>query len=250
MEDVLPPQAGLTVNGLIYQYSVEKDASSDLQVTIQNEYSLGEGYIIQQTDDWSQLPGSTINRMVTFGGIPREYIGNGEIATTGEGKVYDPYIAYSYRYDECYVPLSSPDCPGYNDALLKWLETATVEPSDPFYDEWVQLTLNRESEVEDEDDVTDLEDEEKEEEDAGIAALNSEIDIEGFVDGATQAAIMQSFATIPNFDGYYATAIEGGVYEDVLTLDDGEIQDNQRALSNLAQDQLHRNMVRSQYNRN
>ena len=251
MGNILPPEAGLTINGMYYTYSVEKDPESDMQVHIQNEHALEDGYIIRKTDDWSQLPGSTIVNGLTFGDLPAELFGQGSIQVDGEGQVSDPSVRYSYRYDECYVPISNPECPGYEDAMYDWLKENGLldqEPdvNDPFYDEWVQLTLGRESESEDEEEnVNDRKDEE--EEDSGIEALNADVDIEGFVDGATQAAIMNSFATIPNFEGYYTTSIQGGVYEDVLILEDGDIQDNQRALSNLAQQQLHRDMVRSQY---
>lgn len=255
MENVLPPESGLVVNGLIYRYSVEKDPSSDLQVTIQNEYSMGEGYIIQHTDDWSQLPGNTINKMLSFGNIPREYIGNGEVSINGEGTISNSYIAYSYRYDECYIVLSNPSCPGYDRALYDWLKNNGLldkgpDVNDPFYDEWVQLTLNREVEIDTENENVDLKDIKDEEEDSGIAALNADVDIEGFVDGAAQAAIIQSYSTIPKFDSYYTTTIAGGVYEDVLVLDDRELQDNSDVLSNLTEDRLHRDMVRSQYENN
>lgn len=253
MYDVLPPQAGLAVNGLIYSYTVEKDPQSDMSVTIQNEYALGEGYIIQHTDDWSQLPGTTINNMLSFGDLSREVIGNGEIVVDGDGSVLDPNVRYTYRYDECYVPISNPKCDGYAQALYDWLKERGLlgkdpEVGDPYYDEWVQLTLDRETEKEEDD--QEIETKNEEEENDPIAAMNAEVDIEGFVDGAAQAAVLQALSAVPNIETYYTTNMPGGVYEDVLRLDDKELPDNRRALSNLAQDTLHREMVRSQYNRN
>lgn len=254
MEDILPPEAGLEVNGLIYRYTTEKDPGSDMQVHIQNEHAIEDGYIIRNTDDWSQLPGSTINNMVLFPGIPTELIGQGSMEVEGEGDIIDPSVQYSYKFDECYIVLSNPECPGFAQALYDWLlenDLLGKEPEigDPFYDEWVQLSLKNEDDVEDEEEKVEVENEEEQSEDA-ISALNADVDIEGFVDGARQSAIMQSFATIPKFDGYYAANISGGVYEDVLTLEDNVIIDNQRALNNLSQDNVHRNMVRSQYENN
>ena len=254
MEDILPPEAGLEVNGLIYRYTTEKDPDSDMQVHIQNEHAIEDGYIIRNTDDWSQLPGSTINNMVLFPGIPAELIGRGSMEVEGEGDIIDPSVQYSYKFDECYIVLSNPECPGFAQALYDWLlenDLLGKEPEigDPFYDEWVQLSLKNEDDVEDEEEKVEVENEEEQSDDA-IAALNADVDIEGLVDGARQSAIMQSFTTIPNFDGYYAANISGGVYEDVLTLEDNVIIDNQRALNNLSQDSVHRDMVRSQYENN
>lgn len=252
MEDVLPPQAGLVVNGLIYQYTIEKDPNTDSNVHIRNEYALGEGYIIQNTDDWSQLPGSTINNYLTFGNIPREAIGEGSITVDGDGTITNSNVRYNYKFDECYIVISNPACPGYQQSLYDWLlENGLLgkEPdvNDPLYDEWVQLTLNRQTEEEDEEKVA-VVSEEEDEEDDGIAALNADIDIEGFVDGARQSEIMSSFASVPNFDNYYNVTIQGGAYEETVTLNDSELPDNTRALNSLAKDSLHREMVRSQYN--
>lgn len=253
MQDVLPPQAGLTVSGLIYRYTVEKDPEADMQVHIQNDYALGEGLIMDQVDDWSQLPGTTLNKMNPLPDIPFEYFGDGRILIEGEGSVLNPNVQYAYRYDECYIVLSNPECPGYAQALYDWLKENGLlgkEPdvNDPFYDEWVQLMMNRETvEQDDEEETVEIKDEEEEENDP-IAALNAEVDIEGFVDGAAQAAVMQALSAVPNIETYYTTNIPGGVYEDVLTLEDANLPDNPRALRNLAQDTLHRDMVRSQYN--
>ena len=64
-----------------------------------------------------------------------------------------------------------------------------------------------------------------------------------------QLAMMQQLASTGTLDGYYGATIEGGTYEDAIELKDAEIKDNTRALRNLAQDKLHRTIVRSQYDK-
>lgn len=249
MIDVLPAQAGLVVNGMFYRYTIEKDPNSDALVIIKNENAQGDGNILENVDDWSQLPGSTINDSILFGDIPKEYFGTGSITVEGDGTITEADIRYSYKFDECYNPLTSSNCPGYDEALLQLLESLGLDGEtvilDPLDDEAVRLTLERETE--DEEEEAPDNNEKEEEEDDPIEGLNADVDIDGFIDGANQNAIMNTFATIPNFDAYYATSIQGGVYEDVLVLEDADLPDNRRALSNLAQDNVHRNMVRSQY---
>lgn len=255
MDNILPPEAGLVVNGMFYRYTTEKDPFSDLTVTIQNEHAFDDGFVIQETDDWSQLPGGTINKRVELNNIPKEIIGNGSIVTEGEGTVSDPSVVYSYKFDECYIVLSSPSCPGYDQALYDWLKEngfldRAPNPEDPYYNEWVQLMLSREADLDDEDDDENDEvvlNEDEEEKDETIEAMNAVIDVEGFIDGAVQAAKIAALSTIKNFEAYQSRSIPGGEYKDAVTLEDGNIQDNQRALSNLAQDNVHRSMVRSQY---
>ena len=253
MFSVLPPQAGLTFNGMFYQYTTEKITEDDFTVTIQNRDLLNGGYVIQETDDWSGLPGATINKRVDLPNIPQSIVGEGSIVTTGTGVVKDPSVVYSFRYDECYLPISNPECPGYEQALYDYLLANGLlnkEPdiNDPFYDEWVQFQLNRESEFEEEtDDEKKQREETLEVEEDRIEKMNAEVDINKFVDGAKQNEIIQSFSTIPNFEIYTQAAIDGGVYRDTVQLQDATILDNNRALRQFATDKVHREMVRSQY---
>jgi hypothetical protein len=249
MKDVLPVPGGLMVNGVIYQYTTEKEVDADMKVHIQNENASEEGYIFRQTDDWSGLPGSTINRLVRLPNIPGEYFGDGSIDVEGEGAVSDPTVRYSYMLDPCFVPLTDPSCPGYLRALYDWLKENgllgdDVEFEDPLFNEFVQKVLNRETEDEEEDEVRQAEEKEEDEE---IEKLNAGASVEALADPAAQAAIMQALSMIPNFENYYAVSIQGGVYEETLVLEDKELPDNRNAMRNLAQDTLHRSMVRSQY---
>ena len=253
MNDVLPPQAGLTVNGLIYQYTLEKDPAADAQVHVQNENALGEGYIIKETDIWDGLPGSTINKILNFGNIPGEALGDGSIVVEGEATVLDPTVTYNYRFDPCYVVLTNPDCPGYEDALYDWLLengllNGDIDPDDPFYDEYVQMTLNRETDIEEEEEDTEEEQEEEEDDEMEVALFAGD-QANKLANDVTQQAMLDALSNVPQFESYYVPQIDGGVYEESLQLQDKTLPDNRRAMRNLAQQQLHNDMVRSQYDR-
>ena len=247
MDNVLPPQAGLTIGGVIYEYTTEKDPNSDLTVSVQNENALDDGYIFRETDDWSGLPGNTIRKLIPVPHIPREYFGKGEIELNGEGQVVDPTVRYAYRFDECYVVLSNPDCPGYENALYNYLlengylDGRDISPDDPYYDQWVQVQLDREVEIEDEEFEGD------EEIDEEIEELNGNASIDKIADVVIQKQIMVELANVTLLDTYSGMDIAGGVYEETIVLQDSQIRDNRKALRNLAQQQTHRDMVRSQY---
>jgi hypothetical protein len=255
MNNVLPQQPGLVVNGIIYRYSVEKNPLDPFKVHVQNENVDGTGYVFRETDDWSGLPGATINKLRGLDNIPREAFGDGSIQTEGFGTVEDPNVVYTYKIDGCFIPLSDPSCPGYLDALYKWLKDngfldRELQPGDPYYDEWVQASLNRRVDVEDEENETRLEEEEQEEdEDRGIRALVGQADLERLTNGINQDSIIAQIAELPNFDSYYRVDIQGGVYDETIVLQDSVLPDNGRAMRSLASDQIHRDMVRSQYDR-
>lgn len=249
MEDVLPVPGGLMINGVIYQYTLEKEIEDSTKVHVQNENTDGEGYIFRQTDDWTGVPGSTINRIIGLPNVPAEYFGQGSIEVEGNGTLSDPNVRYSYKLDPCFVPLTDPSCPGYLRALYDWLKENgllgdDVDFEDPLFNEFVQKVLNRETEVEEDEEIRQTEEKEEDEE---IEKLNAGASIEALGDPAAQAAIMQAMSTIPNFENYYEVNIQGGVYEETVVLEDKELPDNRRAMRNLAQDTLHRSMVRSQY---
>ena len=67
------------------------------------------------------------------------------------------------------------------------------------------------------------------------------------VDTSEQAGILAELAQTPKLDQYYATSLQGGVYEETLKLPSISYPDNRRALRNLASDANHKTMVRSQY---
>ena len=248
MQEVLPAPEGLMINGMLYQYTIKKDPADQAKVHVQNENPIDGGYIIRETDDWSNLPGNTINKLIRFSDIPMQYFGNGSIELEGKGEIENPTVVYSYKLDPCFIPLTDPSCPGYIQALYAWMKENGLLPDDatiddPYFNEFVQAALEQEVTLDDEEAKT----EEEKEEDEQIEKLNAGASIEALADPAAQAAIMQAMAAIPNFETYYEVTIQGGIYEDVLVLEDTELPDNTSAMRNLAQDTLHRSMVRSQY---
>ena len=70
---------------------------------------------------------------------------------------------------------------------------------------------------------------------------------EKIADPVQQLAMLQQLISVGKLELYFNLDIDGGVYEDVLKIDGGEIKDNVRAYRSLAQDSVHRSMVRSQY---
>lgn len=256
MKNVLPKESGLVVNGVTYRYTVEKNREDSFQVTVRNADAQGEGYIFSVTDDWSGVPGNTISKVVPTN-IPGESWGDGEFALEGQGSISNQTVAYSYTWDLCYNPLVNPECPEYFDALWQWLLdngliNTAPDIDDPFYDEWVQAMLNRKNEKEESEEDEEeqkQEDEEEEEESELAASFFGADDMIAIADAATEQAKMDALSTVPNFDSYTEVVIPGGVYEETVTLDGGELSDNRQALRNFAQDELHRNMVRQQYDK-
>ena len=255
MGDVLPPQAGLAVNGVLRRYTIQKDPNSDATVYVRNENALGEGYSYESNDVWDGLPGNTMVRYDPVLPIPRAALGDGEIGVDGDGTLSNVTVIYNYKYDTCYNPITDPSCPGYLDALYKYLfdngllNRENIE--DPYYNEWVQAQLEREYPLGEEVEKKEIKEEEEPEGELDIeAALSIGGAAEEIADVAQQEAMLKALAALPKLDSYYSVVIQGGTYEETLTLEDSEIPDNTSLLRSLASDQTHNDMVRLQYNGN
>jgi hypothetical protein len=253
LPDATPPWITLEINGLTYRYTMNKDPNADAQVHVRNEDALNGGYVFEETDDWSQLPGGTLQKFYRFPYIDSTRWGDGEMVVEGDGTITDPLMVYNYKMDvndqlmKCAAtPLADPACPGYRDALLEYLKGLT-NPSvdDPFYDEWVQAQLDQEVDLEEEE----APQEEKQKEETLEKRMGGKNSVEAMVDTKQQESILAALAAVPKIEPYYTVTIQGGEYEETLKLEDKEIPDNRRALSNLASDAKHKTMVRSQYDR-
>lgn len=254
MNDVLPPEAGITINNVFYRYTITKDRNSDAQVTIQNENAVDGGYIFSHTDNWNKLPGSTINKLIPLEDIPRVFWGDGSISVNGDAEISNPTVAYSYRTDLCYNPLFSPECPGYWMALYQWLLdngliNQQIDVNDPYFDKYVQEALNRITIVEEQDEQKEVVEEKKEQEESIEDKLSVAGAAEKLADATAQAAMLKAMANLPIFEPYYSSNIPGGSYNETIKLIDKELPDNRRAMGSLAQQRLHSEMVDSQYNR-
>jgi len=254
MINVLPPEAGLKVQGVYHKYTINKEASSDAIVSITNKNLKGAGNIYERHDSWNQLPGNTkIGFDLVRPSLGTSW-GEGNIGVTGDATLSDVTIAYNYKFDPCFIPLADPSCPDFKDALYKYLLDNNLlnnEPAidDPYYNEWVQYQLDIKAEEKEKEDLAAKEKEEIEEEQSIEKALSIAGAAEKIANPMKQLAMMQQMASVGTLDVYYGATIEGGIYEDTLTLEDNVILDNNKALRNLAQDTLHRTLVRSQYDK-
>tara|TARA_R110000803_G_scaffold166187_1_gene229527 strand:- start:177 stop:935 length:759 start_codon:yes stop_codon:yes gene_type:complete len=250
MNNLLPSQTGLTVEGIFHRYTLTKDATKDSTVSITNKKINGDGYIYEYIDDWNKIPGGT---KVTYDAVPStlgNLFGNGEIKVTGDGSLSDVTILYHYKFDPCHTPLSDPTCPDFQSALYQYLldnnllDAPNVE--DPFYNQWVQIQLDEQAETEKQEAV-EVQEEEENEELSVEEILSVAGAAEKIADPMQQLNMMQQIAAIGKLELYYNTVIDGGVYKDNLIINGGTIEDNFNGLRNLAQDSVHRGIVRSQY---
>lgn len=247
MSNVLPQQAGLQVNNVIYQYTAIKDPSDDMLVYVQNKNAQGDGYIFRETDDWSGLPGNTINKIVAINDLPIQLWGNGSIEVEGSGSVSNPNVVYTYKYDPCFDPQSSPACPGYIPPI-----PVNQEPDLDIYDALddeavLSATEETNPELFDRDGKNRKESQEAIDDrlEQGLAASENALNI---ASGAAQDFMMASMANQMRFDPYYTKQIAGGVYVETVSLPTKDIPDNKRGLRNgLAQQVLHEQMIKLQY---
>lgn len=245
MSNILPDQAGLQVTGVVYQYTAIKDPEDDMIVYVQNQNAQSGGYVFRETDDWSGLPGNTINKLIPVGDIPIQLWGDGSIDIEGQGQVTEPNVVYTYKYDPCFDPQSDPSCPGYMPPIP---EPETIDVYDALNDQAVlDATKETDPDLFDRDNKNRRE-AKKEPDDRleqGLAASENALNI---ASGAAQDFMVAAMANEMRFDPYYATEIKGGVYLESVTLPVKDIPDNPRGLRNgLAQQLLHQKMIESQY---
>lgn len=252
MNNLLPAQSGLTVEGIFHRYTLTKDPTKDSTVSITNKKVGSDEYIYNYTDNWNSIPGGT---KVTYDAVPSllgNLFGDGEIKVKGDGSLSDVTILYHFKYDPCDNPLTNPECPGFNDAMLKYLLDNNLidsEPdvNDPFYDEWVQFQLDQKAEQEEELASEEEPEEEPEEEISLEDMLSVANAAEQIANPEQQIAMMEQLSAAGTLDAYSKMTIDGGTYDETIVLDGGEIKDNYRAFRNLKQDKLHDQIVRSQY---
>jgi hypothetical protein len=258
MTGILPdhsaPYISLQINGVIYQYTMNKDLDADAKVHIRNENSTGDGYIFEKTDDWSGGNGGSIRKLYTFPGSNAELWGDGSMEVEGDGSISNSTLIYSYKMDigenpiSCINPLNNPSCPGFLDALYKYLQDmGLTEPpeDDPYYTAW--LESQTEAEIQEEDSEENLEEEMENEE------MQSRMRVEGvsnsLIDKTQQNAMLEALANLPVLESYYTVTISGGEYKDNVQIKDSVLPDNNRAMRSLSSDTQHNTMIRSQYNR-
>ncbi len=250
MTGVLPAVTGLTVDGVIYQYTAVKNTKDAMVVNVQNANAIDKGYIFRSQDDWTGKPGNSITKVVPVDNIAGKYWGDGSINVTGQGEVTNASVVYKYRYDTCYNPLSDPSCPGYAQAMLDLLASKAAEPVDPLSNKYVKDALEGKPLPEDEDKKKDStpKNEKKVEKvavDKKAVIINSLVSAED----AQKATRFEMMNNIPGFSAY-SINIVGGVYNDVIRYPEKKLPDSRNGRSlGVAQERLHGAMVDSQYNR-
>lgn len=247
MTNILPQQAGLQVNGVVYRYTAVKNTDDDMVVHVQNENALGPGYIFRSSDDWSGLPGNTINKLVPVDNIDISYWGPGSIEVDGFGTVENAQVVYSYQYDPCFDPQSRPDCPGYVAPVDYSLEDVAYQENQ----DYIQNELDRKKTL--------LDEEEQEEADrkAILAKKRRENDeslekLLGLVNtmelSLEQALKHSELIATNSLSSSYYNSIPGGTYQETMALIDSKLPDSKRGLRvNLATQILHQKLVDLQY---
>ena len=257
MDGVLPTPPGLDINGVVYDYTIQKNVDDSVNVHIQNENAAGTGYIFRETDEWQagSLGGTEIRKVVPVApGIPRTSWGQGSIEVDGNGSVQDPSVVYMYKVDPCYDPQFDPNCPGY-EIPVPVIATPEIEIYDATEDEYVSLSTEELILLEENEEI--LEDEEeKEKEEAEKRkrqrrleqALSIVDNSEMFANSFAAAQQLAALDAATRVSQYYSLTIPGGSYNDTQVLVDKKIDDNKQGLRNgLAQQLLHEQMIQSQY---
>jgi len=253
MNTVLPTPPGLDINGVIYNYTIQKDVNDSAKVHVQNENADGTGYIFRETDEWQvgSLGGTEIRKVVpVIPNIPRQSWGDGSIEIEGDATVEDPNVVYMYKVDPCYDPQFDPNCPGYQVQMpdIPEIDVSTIYNATD--DEAVQIaTVETDTDIYEDEETSENEEEDEEREEMRLEAALSAIDnSEMFANAFAQAQILAAMNLAIQMNSYYASNIPGGVYNEKTVLLDKKIEDNKQGLRNgFAQQLLHEQMVQEQY---
>ena len=248
MTNILPQQAGLTVNGVLYQYTTVKEDEWDMLVHVQNEDAQGTGYIFRDTEDWSGVPSNTIRKFVPVNDILIDRWGDGSIEVEGQGSVEDAFVSYNYKYDPCFDPQTDPSCPDYVDPNPP--EVPVIEVIDPLDDIYIQDQIERQAQIEDEEQEErdrrrasedDLDEDERLEAILGIVEMSllAEASAQIHADFIAMNYLPASYSYVP-----YKTV----EYKDVPMLVDKKLPENKKARRlGLAQELQHQRMIDLQY---
>lgn len=255
MNNVLPTPPGLDINGVIYNYTIQKDVNDSAKVHVQNENANGTGYIFRETDEWQagSLGGTEIRKVVpVIPNLARELWGNGSIEVEGNATVEDPNVVYMYKVDPCYNPQFDPNCPGYK-IPVPVIATPEIEIYDATEDEYVNLSNDEKLLLEENEKTIEEELEEDEEEaakrkrDYRLAMLADTNAAQLFAENQ-RIQLMNDIMQNQVNNAYLNKTINGGVYNETITMVDKKIEDNKQGLRNgFAQQLLHEQMIQEQY---
>ena len=248
MTPMFPDVPGLDINGLTYKYRTVKETDADMKVSVGNLNSAGDGYTFKEVDDWSGMPSNTIVKTFPIPNIPIENWGDGSITVEGEGTVEDAVVIYNFRIDECFDPQLNPSCPGYIKPVpdLPEIEVYAALEDDAVLD---AIDTEQDYEYDEDGNIISEDDNEEKETRIELGLIASENALTLFKTQG-QSNIINQMNQQTNIAMYYNSSINGGIYDDVASLDGGNISDNKKGLrNNLAQQILHEQMVDMQYNK-
>ncbi len=239
-------EEGMDISGVIYNYRVVKNVDDDFVVTVQNKDN-ANGYVFQDTEDWSGKHGMKIQKAIGLPYTPIEDFGEGSIATTGTGTIEDASVLYMYRWDGCRNPQNDENCPGYVPPMPV---IPVIDIYNALEDDSVEDAMEEtDSDLYDKEQDEDSEQRDKDEEDEdrlelAMAATENALTI---ANTATQGSLLKAMNSATNVNSYYTSNISGGVYQDNTSLQGGKIVDNKKAFRSLSQDKLHNTMIEEQY---
>lgn len=249
MANVLPAYTGLAVNGVVYRYTTVKEPEDDMIVHVSNMNAQGDGYIFRETNDWSGVPQNTIRRAVPLPYIPIEYWGDGSIEIEGDGEVVDPFVIYTYRYDDtCLDAQNDPKCPGYVEpVIIPEIEVATFV--DPLNEDYIQQEIDRKAVIDNEDqedmDRKRVVKSKKRE----VVSLEKLLGSTNETELAGESQILHNQLVMLNYvPTTYYYSLPTTTYEETLVLPDSNLPDNRKARRNsFAQEALHNQLIELQY---
>lgn len=235
-------QEGLDVSGVIYSYKPIKEKADDFTVTVQNENAAGDGYIFQDTEDFSGKSAINIRKVLALPYTPIEQFGKGSIATTGTGSIEDASVIYMYRFDACRNPQNDPSCPDYIPPL-----PPKIKVYDALDDESVKLASKEtDKDLIDDDEDSKQSNEEEKEKDRLETMLGIAANAFTIANGATQSSLINTMNFL-SMDNYYLARIPTQIYKEPLVLKDQGMSDNRKVLRSLSNDRLHQTMIEEQY---
>lgn len=247
MENVLPEPPGLDINGVFYSYTPDKLTEDEFKVTVGNEN------VWSDTEDWTGTPGGIeVRKVIGLPDVPREAFGDGYIETEGTGTVNDAMVVYSYKVDPCFDPQFDPNCPGYEAPVPP--PPPEIEIYDALDDEYVNLSDEERSLIDENEEQLDKEKEEEEEE---AEERKRKYRLEKAMSAVDASALFAENQRIEQMNAaqqavvdlsYVSATIPGGTYKENVKLIDNKIDDNKNGLRNgLAQQILHEEMISMQY---
>jgi hypothetical protein len=231
IQDYLPESPSIGINAVLYRYTTVKETNDDMLVHVQNKNALGSGYIFRETDDWSGLPSATINKLVPVDNIPSSYFGEGSIEVEGKGSVTSQSVKYNYRIDTAFV------------TQVPKIDIPEVKVYTYTLDESFLPDSKNNSVYTEESENNKKSDKENSKKDALRRAKKAT----SIGNTAAQKAMLEALMTA-SLTPYYGVTIEGGVYNDTLSIEDKKLPENKKALRiGLGQQVLHTKMVNMQY---